>query len=232
MTDLTSDMKIRNKFNEWAATGRGEEMEEHHLPIAAPALARMDLKPDDRVLDLGCGNGWLSRRIARMVPEGRVVGIDLAPEMVRRARSASKEFANLSFIEGAADGLPFGDGAFSKIISIESAYYWPDAAGSVREMFRVLAQGGSAWIVINYYRDNPHAHQWGAIMKVPMHLFSTAEWMEFYREAGFIDVQHGRIPDPTPVPENYSGRWFRDSEQMKKFQQEGALLVHGTKSAQ
>lgn len=231
MTDMTSDVKIRDKFNEWAETGRGEEMEEHHLPIAAPALSMMDLKPDDRVLDLGCGSGWLSRRIAHMVSKGRVVGIDLAPEMVRHARSASKELTNLSFLEGAADGIPFADRSFTKIISVESAYYWPDAAGSVLEMFRVLAGGGSAWIVINYYRDNPHAHQWGSLMNVTMHLFSAEEWMSFYSDAGFVDVQQARIPDPTPVPDNYTGRWFRDSEQMRRFQQEGALLVRGMRPA-
>lgn len=231
MTDITSDTRIRNEFNQWAESGRGEEMEDHHLPIAAPALALMDLKPDDRVLDLGCGSGWLSRRIAPQVSEGRVVGIDIAPEMVRRAQVAGRQFANLSFLEGAADRIPFVSGTFSKIISVESAYYWPDAAGSVREMFRVLAEGGSAWIVINYYRDNPHAHQWVSILQIPTHLYSAEEWMAFYREAGFVDVQQGRIPDPTPVPDNYTGRWFRDSEQIRQFQQEGALLIHGTRPA-
>jgi hypothetical protein len=112
---------------------------------------------------------------------------------------------------------------------VESAYYWPDPAACIREMFRVLGEGGSAWILINYYRENPHAHQWGLIVKVPTHLLSTDEWMALYSEAGFADVQHGRIPDPTPVADDYSGRWFRDAEQMRKFHQVGALLVHGTK---
>lgn len=229
MTDTTSEIKIRNEFNQWAEAGRGEEMEDHHLPIVAPALALMDLKPGDHVLDLGCGSGWLCRRIARLVPEGRVVGIDIAPEMVRRARSAGREYANLSFLEGTSDRIPCASGFFSKIISVESAYYWPDAAGSVREMFRVLGKGGSAWILINYYRDNPHAHQWGSILKIPTHLFSADEWMAFYRKAGFVDVDQRRISDPTPVPDNYTGPWFRDSEQMRKFHQEGALLVYGIK---
>ena len=68
MTDTTADLKIRSEFNQWAAAGRGEEMEDHHLPIAEPVLALMDLKPDEHVLDLGCGSGWLCRRIARLVP--------------------------------------------------------------------------------------------------------------------------------------------------------------------
>lgn len=229
MTDNPADLKIRSEFNQWAEAGRGEEMEDHHLPITAPVLPLMDLKLNDRILDLGCGSGWLCRRLARMVPEGRVVGIDIATEMLRRAQSKSGEFSNLNFMEGAADRIPCESGSFSRIISVESAYYWQDPAASVREMFRILAGGGSAWILINYYRENPHAHQWGPIVGVPTHLFSTDEWVNFYREAGFVNVQHRQIPDPTPVPDEYSGRWFRDAEQMRKFHQVGALLVHGTR---
>jgi len=229
MADTPVNLKIRNEFNQWAEAGRGEEMEDHHLPIVAPMLPLMDLKPDAHILDLGCGSGWLCRRMARLAPEGRVVGIDIAAEMVRRARAASTEYPNLNFMEGAADRIPCGSGSFSRIISVESAYYWPDPAASVREMFRVLGEGGSAWILINYYRENPHAHQWGPIVNVPTHMFSTDEWMTLYREAGFVNVQHRRIPDPTPVPDDYSGRWFRDAEQMRKFHQTGALLVYGTK---
>ena len=229
MSETPGELKVRSEFNQWAEAGRGEEMEDHHLPITEPVLPLMGFRPNDRVLDLGCGSGWLCRRIARLVPEGSVVGIDIAPEMVRRARAASREYASLNFMEGVADRIPCGGGSFSKIISVESAYYWPDPAASVREMFRVLDDGGSAWILINYYRENPHAHQWGSILTVPTHLFSADEWMTFYRDAGFVNVQHRQIPDPTPVPDQYSGRWFQDAEQMRKFHQVGALLVHGTK---
>ena len=229
MTETPAELKVRSVFNEWAEDGRGEEMEDHHLPIVAPVLPLMDLKPDDRVLDLGCGSGWLCRRIARLAPEGRVVGIDIAPEMVRRAQHAGREYSNLNFMEGVADRIPCADGSFSKIISVESAYYWPDSAAGLREMFRVLSAGGSAWILINYYRENPHAHQWGPIINVPTHLLSTGEWTTLYRNAGFVDVQHRQVPDPTPVPDNYSGQWFRDAEQMRMFHQVGALLVYGTK---
>lgn len=229
MTDNSAEEKVRNLFNQWAEAGRGEEMEDHHLPITRPMLSLMEIKPDDRILDLGCGSGWLCRLLARLVPEGQVVGVDMAPEMVRRAKAASREYSNLNFMEGAADRIPCGDGSFSKIVSVESAYYWPDPATCIREMFRVLSRCGSAWILINYYRENPHAHQWGPIVNVPTHLFSTDEWTSFYSEAGFVEIRHRQIPDPTPVPDDYSGRWFRDAEQMRKFHQVGALLVHGMK---
>ena len=229
MTENPDEARVRKEFDQWAAAGRGEEMEDHHLPITAPVLPLMDLKADDRVLDMGCGSGWLCRRIARLVPKGQVVGIDIAPEMVRRAHASSGGYANLNFMEGAADNIPCGGGFFDKVISVESAYYWPNPAACIRELQRVLADSGSAWILINYYLENPHAHQWSGILNVPVHLLSAEQWMAIYRDAGFVDVQFRQIPDPTPVPDNYTGRWFRNAEQMRKFHAIGALLVYGMK---
>ena len=229
MTDSPSESRVREEFNQWAEAGRGEEMEDHHLPIVAPVLPLMDLKPGDFVLDLGCGSGWLCRRIARLVPKGHVLGVDIAAEMLRRAEAASRQYSNLNFKEGAADRIPCESDSVDKIISVESSYYWPDPEAGVREMFRVLRQGGSAWILINYYVENPHSHQWGPIVNLSTHLLSISDWMAFYSSAGFKNIQQRQIPDPTPVPDNYSGRWFRDAEQMRKFHEIGALLVYGTK---
>jgi hypothetical protein len=93
----------------------------------------------------------------------------------------------------------------------------------------VLAEGGSAWILINYYRDNPHCHQWGKKLAVPTHLLSADEWAQHFRDAGFTNLEHRRIPDPTPNPDVYIGRWFRDAAQLAAFRAIGALLIQGTK---
>src|SRR6185503_8594701 len=97
-----ADGKLQQEFNEWAAPGRGDAMEDHHSDITDQTLGLMDFKPTDRVLDLGCGTGWASRRLARMVPEGEVVGMDVADEMLRRAEQASSGIANVRYLWGSA----------------------------------------------------------------------------------------------------------------------------------
>jgi SAM-dependent methyltransferase len=204
-------------------------MEQDHLPITLPVLEKMRLAPVDSVLDIGCGAGWLSRRLAKLVPEGRVVGMDISDEMIRHARRASVEHDNLMFVVGEVAEIPWQPNFFSHVISVESSYYWPDPGKGIRDIYRVLHPGGSAWILINYYRDNPYCHQWGDLLTVKTHLLSAAEWEELFRGAGFERVSHERVVDPSPTPEVYTGRWFRDAAQLRAFKTEGALLLQGMK---
>jgi arsenite methyltransferase len=221
---------LRQEFNRWAEAGRGEGMEQDHLPIVLPVLDRMRLSPEDNVLDVGCGAGWLSRLLAEQVPEGRVVGVDISDEMIRRARRKSADLENAMFVIGAAEEIPWDANFFNHAISVEAAYYWPDPLAALREIHRVLREAGKAWLLINYYRENVHAHQWSEILSIPAHLRSAAEWVALFTSAGFSEVTHDRVPDPTPAPEKYEGRWFRDAAQLRAFRREGALLVAGVKS--
>jgi len=221
--------RLREEFNRWAEAGLGEGMEDSHLPIVIPMLGLMNLQPTDRLLDLGCGSGWLVRRLASLVPQGSVAGIDVSNEMVRRARAAGAAVPNAQFLQGTAEQIPLPEGSFTKVLSVESAYYWYDPARGLSEILRVLEPGGSAWILINFYRDNPDCHQWKLHYQTPTHLLSAAEWQEKFSDAGFREVQHRRIPDLSPTPEVYTGRWFRDAAQLRRFKAEGGLLVTGVK---
>jgi SAM-dependent methyltransferase len=229
MTDFHSQ-SLREEFNRWAEAGRGNSMEQDHLPITLPVLEKMHFAPTDNVLDVGCGSGWLSRRISKQVSEGRVVGMDISDEMVRLARRNSIDYHNILFVVGEAAEIPWEPHFFHHAISVESAYYWPDPAVGVKEIRRVLRPGGSAWILINYYRDNPYCHQWGALLTVPTHLLSADEWAQLFRDADFAQVSPERIKDPSPSPEVYTGRWFRDAAELRAFKAEGALLLHAVVS--
>jgi len=156
MPEPKPQQRLREEFDRWAADGRGESMEHDHWPIARPALELMQIAETSNIMDVGCGAGWLSRILAQRAPRGRVVGMDISDEMIAHARKASAGQKNLSFVVGTVDNIPWEPNFFDRIITVESSYYWPDPAQGVRELYRVATNNGSAWTLINYYRDNPY----------------------------------------------------------------------------
>ena len=103
------------------------------------------LAPGERVLDLGSGAGTDSLIAAQMVGEqGRVMGIDMTPQMLAKARDAAAEMgaSNVEFVESEAEKLPFPDESFDVVISNGVIDLIPDKDAVFAELFRVLAAGG------------------------------------------------------------------------------------------
>jgi arsenite methyltransferase len=103
------------------------------------------LSAGERVLDLGCGAGTDSLVAAQMVgPDGSVVGIDMTPEMLAKAHRAAAEMgaANVEFVEGEIELLPFADESVDVVISNGVIDLLPDKDTVFAEIYRVLRPGG------------------------------------------------------------------------------------------
>ena len=117
-----------------------------------PLLAREvlnDLAGARRVLDVGCGPGQFTVLIAERLPAAEVTGIDLAPTMIELARAhaaTSPAAGRLRFEVADVARLPFPDGRFDVVLSTGSIKHWPDPVAGLREIHRVLAGGGRAFI--------------------------------------------------------------------------------------
>jgi ubiquinone/menaquinone biosynthesis C-methylase UbiE len=231
---MTPDEILQQEFNRWAEEGRGEQMEQHHLNITEQTFRLMDLCPGERVLDLGCGAGWATRILARLVGDGpqghgQVIGVDISDEMIRRARAASKEFDNIMYVWGSAEKIPWEENYFDKVFSVESFYYYPDQDRALHELFRVMAPRARLFILINLYKENHYSLRWVDTLKVSVHARSEAEYVELLTAHAFENVEARRIPDLTPTPEHYSGQWFKNAEELREFKRIGALLLIASK---
>ena len=104
-----------------------------------------ELKACDRVVDVGCGAGFDSLIAARLVgPTGHVIGVDMTPEMLSKARSGATEAGlnQIDFRDGYAESLPVPDGWADVVISNGVVNLCPDKSAIFREMYRVLEPGG------------------------------------------------------------------------------------------
>lgn len=223
----TTDERLRLEFNDWARAGRGEGMEKGHRPVGEQAIELMNVPRDARVLDVGCGNGWASRLLAEKARDGRVVGIDIADEMIGIAQESSASFSNIEFQVASAEKLPFSADEFTRAFSMESLYYYDDMPGALREIKRVLAPGGLFVAVVDLYGENIPSHQWVNQLKVPVQLLSIADYRSLFEGAGFVNVQDRRLYDPAPIPDDYGGGSFKTREDYVSYRESGSLMLSG-----
>ena len=103
--------------------------------LASGVLEWLSAKPGERILDLGCGDGQLTQRIA--ANGATVVGADTSPEMVEAARSRG-----IVVMEASAEALPFSDHAFDAVFSNATLHWVRDQDAMLAEVRRVLKPGG------------------------------------------------------------------------------------------
>lgn len=95
------------------------------------------------MLDVGCGGGEVAAAAAEAYPELRVTGVDLSPDLVRRAKERVGHLGGrVDFIVGSATDLPFANDTFDLVTSFGSLKLWPDRAKGLSECTRVLKTGG------------------------------------------------------------------------------------------
>jgi ubiquinone/menaquinone biosynthesis C-methylase UbiE len=101
-------------------------------------------EPGTRLLDAGCGSGWLSRLIAQRFPDCEVVGVDINPDYVAYATRKAEEagLGNLRYRVGALGDLPFEAESFDTIWSLMVLMFLPDRAGAIADLARLLKPGG------------------------------------------------------------------------------------------
>ncbi len=98
------------------------------------------------VLDVGCGEGWLARRLASA--GARAVGLDPSADALERARGDELSDASVRYVEGAAEALPFADGSFDVVIFFNSLHHVaPESMdGALGEAARVLRGDGLLYV--------------------------------------------------------------------------------------
>lgn len=172
-------------------------------------LAEADLRPGEVVLDLGSGAGLDALLASRQVgPQGRVIGIDMTPEMIDLARQNAERSGvdNVEFRLGEIEALPVEDSSIDAILSNCVIVLSPQKKHVFAETFRVLKPGGRlvvsdkvargplpAWL-----REDQAA--WSSCLAGAL---TEEEYRRHLERAGFVDIQIRRTEpccDPGPYP--------------------------------
>jgi ubiquinone/menaquinone biosynthesis C-methylase UbiE len=149
------------------------------------------IRTGDSVLEPGCGAGRLTEVLAEVTgPSGRVLAVDLSPEMVARARARVLP-DHVAVIEGSVLSVPASDGSFDKVICLNVYPHFADPAAALREFARVLRRGGELWI--NHFASRDAINEFHASLGpvVQDHLIPPDDEVhQVLRESGFEVVSH------------------------------------------
>ena len=148
----------------------------------------LDLKEDDRYLEIGFGSGFFIEKYASHV--SRIAGLDYSEDMVKLASSVNEDLVKLGKAEfklGNVSNLPWGDNEFSVVVGIETFFFWSDPEKALKEIFRVLVPGGRLVLEMAYNKDDGRDHR-KQVQKHNLRLYSGEEMKELLLDSGFCDI--------------------------------------------
>ena len=150
------------------------------------AIGLLDIDPDDRVVDIGCGTGFATEGLLEHVDH--VYGLDQSPHQLEKAYAKfGKRDGPVDFHLGDAERLPFKDDTFDVVWSSGSIEYWPNPVAALRECRRIAKPGGQVLIVGPNY---PNSGLFQKLADAIMLFYDAEEADRMFREAGFTDFEH------------------------------------------
>ena len=204
--------RVRKTFDKWAQNGRAELMEIEHGKNVLKFLETIPFDKPFTFLDVGCGNGWVVRKIAKEKNCKKSIGIDKSKKMIIQSKKKIEEKKE-EYFHTDIESMNYR-GKFDFIFSMESLYYADSIEIALEKIYKLLKPGGQFFCGTDFYTDNKATARWAGIMKIQMHLHSKKEWREFFKNTGF-DVKTKHV---------------KDLKNKKKWKREhGTLFIIGTK---
>jgi ubiquinone/menaquinone biosynthesis C-methylase UbiE len=209
-----------SEHEHWQLNGSAAELYQRYLVPAITSLWAADLiaratpRTGERVLDIACGTGAVTRLAAERMESGYVAGLDFNPGMLAVARTVPSSGARIEWFEGSALALPFNESSFDLILCQLGLQFFPDRSLALREMKRVAApEGRLALSVYSGIEQTPGAHAFAEALdqrlgpdaskiKRAEHLFATPDeirdlMIKAELEQVAVDVVTQRITFPT-----------------------------------
>jgi len=170
-------------------------MNTRHSGVTDWGLSHVSIQKHFMILDVGCGGGRTVSKLAAVVTEGKVYGLDYSTASVAVASKTNKEWISrgrVEISEGSVSQLPFAAASFDLVLAVETHFWWPDLPGDLRELVRVLKPGGELAIIAEIYKGANTKSARLVEKYLPMtglKLLSPDEHRDLLTDAGYSNVQ-------------------------------------------
>lgn len=162
MSDIRQhNLKAQAVWN--SPAGRYDEISRSIADAIEHAVERLQARPGERILDLATGTGWGSRVIAQRTLGVKVVGVDIADQLLDHARrAAATQRLDIAYQQGDAEQLPFAAGEFDAVISTFGAMFATEPKAVAAELARVVRPGGRV-VLATWKPDSNVFHMFGVM---------------------------------------------------------------------
>src|SRR5262249_16168107 len=130
-----------------------------HSGVTDWGLTHVRIEKSFTILDVGCGGGRTISKLAELAADGRGYGVDYSKGSVAASGHENAELIKAGRVEiqqASVSHLPFPDKKFDLVTAVETHYYWPNLAGDMREIRRVLRPGGTLIMIAESYKRGRH----------------------------------------------------------------------------
>ena len=169
-----------------------ERMNSEHAPLREFGFSNIEFRPGMRILDVGCGGGMTIAEMLKLSQGSMIDGIDYSPTSVERSKEQNKEYlgSRVNICEADVTKLPFEDNTFDLATAVETVYFWPDLQAGLKEIKRVLKDGGQI-AIFNEGSDQSILEVWPKIEG--MRIYTPAQITQELETAGYgnVRVEHG-----------------------------------------
>jgi ubiquinone/menaquinone biosynthesis C-methylase UbiE len=155
------------------------------------AATALDLPGTHRLLDIACGPGNFTGKLAKQLPaDGLAVGLDISVPMLTRAVQDNSG-PRTGYVRGDAGSLPFADETFDAVCCFGALYLMPEPFQVAREMVRVLRPGGRMAILTSYAGQLPPLRRaiTATAGKIGLRMFDRHEFVDLFSSAGLVDIE-------------------------------------------
>ena len=164
-----------------------------HAPLTNWGLKLVKIQDGWTMLDIGCGGGATLQRLLKRSKDAQVYGIDISEESVTKAMKVNADVLDeqVFVTQGSAEKLPYEDGMFDLVTAVETVYFWPNLPDCLKEVYRVLKQGGKFAIMVEVVDGDS---MWTNVIE-GMTAYSPEELKKLLDDAGFTQTEiHRKKP--------------------------------------
>ncbi|MEJ2242086.1 MAG: class I SAM-dependent methyltransferase [Candidatus Bathyarchaeota archaeon] len=169
-----------------------ESMNRGHSALTDWGLKKVEIKPQFKILDVGCGGGKTISKLASLAFKGKVYGIDYSSDMVEYSKEVNNELIaenRVLIIESSVENLNFPDGFFDLVTGVETYYFWSNLLKAFNEIKRVLKQKGKLLLINEMIKDGIYEVENAEIIAdTNVNLVSLSEIKSMLQSIGFTNV--------------------------------------------